>query len=37
MDLVSKYNSCYCLKTSLPNDIASKGKIHKRYHNSLHM
>ena len=31
LELVSKYDGCYCLKTDLPEDVANKEKIHKRY------
>ena len=31
LELASKYDGCYCLKTDLPDDVANKEKIHERY------
>jgi transposase len=28
---IAKYDGCYCLKTDVPNEIASKERVHERY------
>ena len=31
LQVAFKYDGCYCLKTDLPNELANKERVHKRY------